>query len=262
MSTEYRLEGDVAVVTIDRPERFNALNVDVSQGLVSAFQRAGDEARSVVLTGAGRAFCSGADLADLLDDYQRGGPDLARVLDEIFHPVVEALVECRVPTVAAINGPAAGAGLGLALGCDLRVMAENAYLTSAFTAIGLVPDSGTTWWLPHHVGISKALEITFTNDRIDAQEAQRLGLCARIAPAESVVEEALAVATSLADLVPDSLVTTRRLIRRGATSTFDEALAAERREQARLGRTPEHLEGVAAFMEKRKPNYRNSSDQD
>lgn len=262
MSTQYQLQGDVAVVTIDRPERFNALDVAVSQGLVSAFERAGAEARAVVLTGAGRAFCSGADLTDLMEDYERGGPDLARILDEIFHPVVEALVECSVPTVAAINGPAAGAGMGLALGCDLRVMADSAYLTSAFTAIGLVPDSGTTWWLPHHVGISKALEITFTNSRIEAEEAQRLGLCARLAPSESVVEEAVGLAASLADLVPDSLVTTRRLLRQGATSSFDEALAAERREQARLGKTREHLEGVAAFMEKRRPDYRNPSGKD
>ena len=257
MSIHYRLQGDVAIITLDRPDRFNAFDVALSQALVASLEEAGEESRAVVLTGAGRAFCSGADLADLMEDYQRGGPDLARVLDEIFHPVVDALLSCRVPTVAAVNGPAAGAGFGLALGCDLRVMADSAYMTSAFTAIGLVPDSGTTWWLPHHVGISKALEITLTNRRISADEAHELGLCAEVVPADGLMEQAVKMASALADLVPDSLVTTRRLIREAAAGSFDDALAAERREQARLGKTPQHLEGVAAFVEKRKPDFRN-----
>ncbi|HIE21153.1 MAG TPA: enoyl-CoA hydratase/isomerase family protein, partial [Acidimicrobiia bacterium] len=118
MSIHYRLQGDVAIITLDRPDRFNAFDVALSQALVASLEEAGEESRAVVLTGAGRAFCSGADLADLMEDYQRGGPDLARVLDEIFHPVVDALLSCRVPTEAAVNGPAAGAGFGLALGCD------------------------------------------------------------------------------------------------------------------------------------------------
>ncbi|HIE21700.1 MAG TPA: hypothetical protein EYP73_03760 [Acidimicrobiia bacterium] len=138
-----------------------------------------------------------------------------------------------------------------------RVMADSAYMTSAFTAIGLVPDSGTTWWLPHHVGISKALEITLTNRRISADEAHELGLCAEVVPADGLMEQAVKMASALADLVPDSLVTTRRLIREAAAGSFDDALAAERREQARLGKTPQHLEGVAAFVEKRKPDFRN-----
>jgi 2-(1,2-epoxy-1,2-dihydrophenyl)acetyl-CoA isomerase len=257
MSIHYRLQGDVAIITLDRPDRFNAFDVALSQALVASLEEAGEESRAVVLTGAGRAFCSGADLADLVADYQRGGPDLARVLDEIFHPVVGALLSCRAPTVAAVNGPAAGAGFGLALGCDLRVMADSAYMTSAFTAIGLIPDSGTTWWLPHHVGIAKALEITLTNRRISADEAHELGLCTEVVTAEELVERAVEMASDLAELVPDSLVTTRQLIREAAANSFDVALAAERREQARLGKTPEHLEGVAAFVEKRKPDFRN-----
>jgi 2-(1,2-epoxy-1,2-dihydrophenyl)acetyl-CoA isomerase len=158
--------------------------------------------------------------------------------------------------VGAINGVAAGAGLGLALACDLRVMAEDAFLTSAFTAIGLAPDSGTTWWLPHNLGVSRAMEFALTNRRIGAQESRDLGLCLDVVPAQSLLGRAMEVATDLADLVPDALVTTRRLIRQAAGSSFDQALQAEQAEQGRLGRTGEHREGVLAFTEKRKPEFR------
>jgi 2-(1,2-epoxy-1,2-dihydrophenyl)acetyl-CoA isomerase len=211
----------------------------------------------VVLTGAGKAFCSGADLAMMKESYDRGQPDLGRYLDEIFHPLIHALVGCEVPTVAAVNGVAAGAGLGVALACDLRVMAESAYLTSAFTAIGLVPDSGTTWWLSHHVGVSKAIELALTNRRVGAAEAKDLGLVTETSADDGVVGKAIELAASLADMVPDSLVSTRRLIREASARGFEEALAAERAEQARLGDTPEHMEGVSAFMEKRAPDFRN-----
>lgn len=256
MSVEFRKDGDVAVITLNRPDRFNAIEATLSTGVVEALEQASDHARAAVITGAGRAFCSGADLADLEGEYETGGPDLAGHLEDVFHPMIEALVECRVPTVAAVNGVAAGAGMGLALACDLRVMAESAFLTSAFTAIGLVPDSGTTWWLPQMVGVSRALEITLTNRRVSADEALAMGLCVRIAPDGTVVDRALEMAGSLADLVPDSLVTTRRLIRDAAASTFAEALGAEQLEQGRLGKTPEHAEGVRAFLEKREADFR------
>lgn len=258
MSVEYRMDGDVAVVTLNRPDRFNAIEASLAEGVIDAMGRAGEDARAVVLTGAGKAFCSGADLAEMLDAYESGGPDLGRYLDEIFHPMVHALTECKVPTVGAINGVAAGAGLGVALGLDLRVMAESAFLTSAFTAIGLAPDSGTTWWLPQMVGVSKALELTLTNSRVSAPESRDLGLCIEVVPDEQVVDKAVELAAKFADMVPDSLVTTRKLVRGAAALSFDQALAAEQEQQARLGKTPEHLEGVNAFLEKRKPNFRNA----
>lgn len=257
MSVLYRIEGDVAVITFDRPDRYNAVDQSLSTAVTAALTRAGDESRAVVLTGAGKAFCSGADLAMMKESYNRGQPDLGRYLDEIFHPLIHALVGCEVPTVAAVNGVAAGAGLGVALACDLRVMAESAYLTSAFTAIGLVPDSGTTWWLSHHVGVSKAIELALTNRRVGAAEAKDLGLVTETSTDDGVVGKAIELAASLADMVPDSLVSTRRLIREASARGFEEALAAERAEQARLGDTPEHMEGVSAFMEKRAPDFRN-----
>jgi 2-(1,2-epoxy-1,2-dihydrophenyl)acetyl-CoA isomerase len=257
MSVEYQLDGDVAIITLNRPDRFNAIEAGLAAGVVEAVDTAGREARAVVLTGAGKAFCSGADLSQLIDGYDNGGPDLAGLLNDVFHPMVLALVNSKVPTVAAINGVAAGAGLGVALGCDIRIMAESAFLTSAFTAIGLVPDSGTTWWLPHFVGVSKAVELAMTNKRVSASQAHSLGLCAEVVPDTEVVARAVDLAGTLADMVPDSLVTTRRLIREAARLSFEEALEAERVEQGRMGKTPEHREGVAAFLEKRKPDFRN-----
>ncbi len=256
MSVEYRTEGDVAVITLNRPDRFNAIEGTISSGLVEALSRAGVETRAAVITGAGRAFCAGADLAELEPEYDSGGPDLAEHLENVFHPMVEATIECAVPTVAAINGVAAGAGLGLALACDLRVIAESAFLTSAFTAIGLTPDSGTTWWLPQMVGVSRALELTLTNKRVSPEEATRLGICLETVSDDQLMGRATGIAGSLADMVPDSLVTTRRLIREAAGRTFAEALAEEQTEQGRLGKTVEHAEGVRAFLEKRKADFR------
>lgn len=257
MSVEYQLEGEVALVTLSRAGRYNAIEASMSSGLVEALEKAGERARAVVLTGAGSAFCSGADLANLLGDYDGEGPDLSRHLEDVFHPMVHALLACSVPTIAAVNGVAAGAGLGLALACDLRVMAESAFLTSSFTAIGLAPDSGTTWWLPQMVGVSRALEFTLTNRRLGAGQAREMGLCSEVTPDEEVVTRAMSMAESLADLSPDALVTTRRLIRDAAGAGFTEALTAEQAEQGRLGRTAEHHEGVRAFIEKRKADFRN-----
>ncbi|MCH8983966.1 MAG: enoyl-CoA hydratase/isomerase family protein [Acidobacteria bacterium] len=254
MSTNYKLDGDVAVITLDRPDQFNAINLSLSAGLVDAMGQAGSEARAAVITGSGRAFCAGADLG-MLDETS----DLGMLLDDVFHPALQAILSCSVPVVGAINGVAAGAGLGLALACDVRVMAESAFLTSAFTAIGLAPDSGTTWWLPHHIGVSRALELAFTNRRMGAEEARDLGLCTQVVPDDEVLDSAFRLAETFTDMVPDSLVTTRRLIRDAAGSSFEDAIAAEREEQARLGATPEHQEGVRAFKEKRKPDFRVAS---
>ncbi len=256
MNVIYELDADIAIVTLNRPDSFNAITGDLTSELVAAIARAGDEARALILTGAGKAFCAGADLAEIAAGYEQDGPQLGSVLDRNFHPAVHALLDAPVPTVAAINGAAAGAGLGIALACDLRVMSANAFMMSAFSGIGLAPDSGTTWWLPHHLGVSRALEVTLTNRRIPADEAKELGLSLDTAGADQLLAKAGEYASALADLPTDALVTTRRLIRQASGSDFDTALAMERTEQDRLGRSAEHAEGVSAFLAKRKPDYR------
>lgn len=257
MTVNYELRGDVALLTLNRPERFNAINADLSRTLVALVGQSEAEARALVLTGDGKAFCSGADLSGFADEYDEGAPDLARHLDDEFHPVVHAIGGCAIPTVAAVNGVAAGAGMGVALGCDLRVMAESAYFTSAFTAIGLVPDSGSTWLLPHHAGTSIAMEMAMTNRRMYAEEARERGLCVEVTPDDDVVAKAIEYAEKLADLPTDALVAARQLLLGSGRLGFREALEREKKEQGRLGRTPEHIEGVKAFLEKRKPDFRN-----
>lgn len=256
MSVSYDLRGDVAVVTLDRADRFNAITQDLCNGLVEALSRAGAEARAAVLTGAGKAFCSGADLSDLMGEYETGGPDLSRVIGERFNPIVEALLDAPVPTVAAVNGAAAGAGMGLALACDLRVMAEESFFLSAFIGLALIPDSGTTWLLPHHLGLSRAMELTFTNRRLPAAEAHQLGLAKAVVPAGEVVSRAVELADDLADGPTAAYVATRRLLL-GATHTdAASTLEEERRVQGELGTSSAHLEGMKAFLEKRPADFR------
>ena len=257
MNVTYELDADIAIVALNRPDSFNAITGALTAELAEAVSRAGSEARALILTGAGKAFCAGADLAEIAEGYERHGPQLGSVLDRNFHPAVHALVDAPVPTVAAINGAAAGAGLGLALACDLRVMSESAFLVSAFAGIGLAPDSGTTWWLPHHLGVSRALEVTLTNRRVPADEAKELGLSLDTVEAEQLITKAREYANALADLPTDALVTTRRLIHQATSADFETALNRERAEQDRLGRSAEHAEGVSAFLAKRKPDYRN-----
>lgn len=255
MTVSFALHDDVALLTLDRPDRFNAVTKDLCDSLVAGLSRAGDEARAVVITGAGKAFCSGADLSDLMDEYKTGGPDLAKVITERFNPMVEALLEAPVPTVAAVNGAAAGAGMGLALACDLRVMSESAFFLSAFIGLALIPDTGTTWLLPRHIGLARAIELTFSNRRMPGSEALDLGIASTVTPNETVVDEALTLAADLADGPTAAYVATRRLLIEATRSTPAEALRAELETQGELGRSPAHLEGMAAFVEKRKPDF-------
>ena len=254
MTVSYRMEGTVAVVTLSRPEKFNSVSPDLSRGLVEAIHRAGAESRAMILTGEGKAFCAGADLADLMADYETGGPDLASVINDRFNPMVRALVDVPVPTIAAVNGVAAGAGLGLALACDLRIMSSQAFFLSAFIGLALIPDTGSTWMLVHHLGLARAIEFTATNRRMAADEVASLGL-ARIAQPEHLLSSALMLGAELASGPTPAYAATRHVLYRAAASNLVSALEAERITQGELGRTALHLEGMRAFLEKRKPDF-------
>lgn len=256
MSVTYERRGDVALLTLDRPDRYNAVTQAVCDDLVKGLETAGTEARAAVITGAGKAFCSGADLSDLMGEYETGGPDLNRVIGERFNPMVEALLGAPVPTVAAVNGAAAGAGMGIALACDLRVLAEEAFFLSAFIGLALTPDTGSTWLLPHHLGLARALELTFSNRRMTAAEAKDMGLTGDVVPAGEVVTRALEVATGLAEGPTRAYVATRRLLVGATHSDPLTALAEERAQQGELGTSPAHLEGMQAFLDKRDPDFR------
>lgn len=256
MAVSYELRDDVALLTLDRPDRFNAITQELCDGLVASLERAGAEARAAVITGSGKAFCSGADLSDLMGEYETGGPDLDRVIGERFNPIVEALLAAPVPTLAAVNGAAAGAGMGLALACDMRIMSNSAFFLSAFIGLALIPDTGSTWLLTHHLGMSRAMELTFSNRRMPAAEAHEVGLAAEVVPDEEVVDKALVVAAGLSNGPTAAYVATRRLLLGATTSDAATALAEERRTQGELGKTPAHLEGMQAFLEKRQPDFR------
>ena len=255
MSVSYRMDGTVAVVTLSRPEKFNSVSADLSRGLVEAIHRAGAESRAMILTGEGKAFCAGADLADLMADYETGGPDLASVINDRFNPMVQALIDAPVPTIAAVNAAAAGAGLGLALACDLRVMSSEAFYLSAFIGLALIPDTGSTWMLVHHMGLARAIEFTATNRRMAADEAASLGLAKIIEP-DNLLDEALALGAGLAAGPTSAYVANRKILLAASSSNLATALEAERVTQGELGRTDLHLEGMRAFLEKRKPDYR------
>ena len=255
MATTYRLDGDVAVVTIDRPDKFNAIDLDTSRSIIGHVGRAGDEARALVLTGEGRAFSSGVDLFSLKEEYDRGEPDLAGTIRDVFNPIIEALHAARVPTICAVNGAAAGAGMGIALACDLRVVDAGAYFMSAFINVAVIPDSGTPWSLPRLVGLSRAMEIAYSGRRVPAAEALEIGLAHRISDG-SVVDEAVAWGAELADGPTAAYVATRQLLDFGSSNPLPDVLAEVMRVQGEMGLRPEHLEAVSAFLEKRDPDFR------
>jgi 2-(1,2-epoxy-1,2-dihydrophenyl)acetyl-CoA isomerase len=246
-----RAEG-VATVTLDRPDALNAQTRTSRRALIRDLRMlSADEAvRCVVLTGAGRAFCAGQDLRepDALTDVDV-------VIRETYIPIVETLVDMPKPVVAAINGPAAGAGLSIALACDLRYMADDAVLMLAFSNIGLVPDCGGTWLLVRAVGHARAFELAATGRRVHADEALALGLVQRVLPRDEVLPAAHALARELAARPTLALGWTKRLLRAAERSALADVMELEAQLQASAVTTHDHAEGVAAFLEKREPRF-------
>ena len=254
-----RRDGAALWVTMRRPEKLNALTGTMSDELSKVFQDAhGDpDVRCVVLTGEGRGFCAGQDLTEFRDAYETGNrPDIEEHLAETYHRLIPLIVETPKPVIAAVNGVAAGAGLSLALACDLRIASDAARLTQAFVKIGLVPDSGGTYLLPRAVGYAKALELSITGDVIDAAEALRIGLVHRVVPADTFEQEVGALATRLAAMPTAAIAETKRLLREAIAVDLSEALSREAAAQSRMGQTEDHLEGVMAFAAKREPEFK------
>lgn len=248
------IDGPVATLTLDRPESLNALTVPVKVALREALETiAADRAvRAVILTGAGRAFCAGQDLAE------REQPDAAPLDVEVrerYNPLIRAIRSMPQPVIAAVNGVAAGAGASLAFACDIRIAAEEARFLLAFGRIGLVPDSGATWFLPRLVGPAKAAELALVGDTVDAKEALRIGLVSRVVPADGLMPEARALAARLAEGAPLAMSLTKRALERSMTVTLDEALDREAELQGQAGASADHAEGLAAFREKRPPRF-------
>jgi len=261
-SVLYEVRGAVALVTLNRPQSLNSFTRQMHRQLWAALDRieADKTVRAAVITGAGRAFCAGADLAEF--DFEPG-PDLVRradpgpVIEQAFNPTVRRLQALRVPTVAAVNGVAAGAGASLAMTCDLAVAAANATFIQAFSRIGLIPDAGGTWFLVKKLGLARAMGAAMLGDKVSANDAREWGMIWDVAPeGEDCVEAALKLAQRLAAMPTQALVATRHLLRGAATRELDAQLDAERDAQSALGKTHDYIEGVMAFREKRPANFK------
>jgi 2-(1,2-epoxy-1,2-dihydrophenyl)acetyl-CoA isomerase len=251
--------GQVGTITLNRPDSLNSLNDRMTTELTDAVDecRRDPSVRAVILTGAGRAFSSGQDLGDLKKKYADPNhvPHLADDLRRRYNPIVVGFRELEKPVIAAVNGVAAGAGLGLALACDIRIASDKASFIEVFINVGLVPDCGNTYVLPRLVGLGKALELCFTGDKVSAEQALALGLVNRVVPAEKLMESANELAGKLAALPTRAIGLTKRLLHQSLTSTLDSQLEAEALAQETAGLTADHREGVTAFFEKRPARF-------
>jgi len=238
----------IATITLNRPDMMNALNTQMRAEITHAVKVAEADARVLVITGAGKAFCSGQDLGD---GGSAASLDLERTLRDEYLPMLKAIFDCRVPTISAVNGPAAGAGANLALAADVVIASDEAYFVQAFTRIGLIPDAGGTYWLPRQMGAAKAMGAALFADKISAQQASDWGMIYEVAPASTFKEHVEGRAAHLAQGPTVAYRQLKKAIRGSFENSLDEQLAMEAKLQGRCGKTRDFQEGVVAFLEKR-----------
>jgi 2-(1,2-epoxy-1,2-dihydrophenyl)acetyl-CoA isomerase len=251
----FSVEGGVGIITLNRPEKYNAFNREMALRMQEVLDQCASDktVRCVYITGAGKAFCSGQDLAEVVDP---DGPGMNRILSEHYNPIVTKIKWMEKPVVAAVNGVAAGAGANIALCCDIVVAAETASFIQAFSAIGLIPDSGGTFTLPRLIGWQKASALMMLGDKVSAAEAERMGMIYRYLDAATFAQEAKAIALKLAAMPTKALGFTKLALRWSDTHTFKEQLENEDKLQQRAASTADFKEGVQAFLEKRKPDFK------
>jgi len=256
--TKYEIENGVALITIADPATLNAVSPDVARELTAQFERAAGEARCAVLTGEGRGFSSGANLAGggnpPLDD--QGRPDLGAALESTYNPFVTKLRDLPIPFVTAVNGAAAGIGCSFALMGDLIVAGESAYFLQAFRRIGLVPDGGSTYILPRLIGRARAMEMMLLGEKVPARTALEWGLVNRVVAEAELLATAKALALELANGPTKTLAMIRRLTWAALDNSWPEQLHAERQAQQQAGNTDDFREGVMAFLQKRPANFK------
>jgi 2-(1,2-epoxy-1,2-dihydrophenyl)acetyl-CoA isomerase len=247
----------IAVITLSRPDKLNAVTAEMHAQLRPALDAAENDpsVRCVVLTGAGRAFSSGQDLTEDLPRGADGKLDLGSALDRDYNPLVERLYNFPKVTIAALNGPAVGASLNIALACDIVVAARSAYLQEAFARIALVPDAGGTWLLPRMVGMKRALALMLTADQVSAEEAARIGLVYKVFDDASFVADTMALAARFAAGPTTVFRMIKAAARAGIGNDLAAQLALERDLQCEAGRGRDFMEGIAAFREKRAPKF-------
>ncbi|MEK7710983.1 MAG: enoyl-CoA hydratase-related protein [Planctomycetota bacterium] len=251
-------DGAVRTLRLNRPDVLNALNDDLLAALGKAVREAEKDktVRCLVITGAGRGFSAGQDLADVSGRYKSDAPiELGAHIRERYNPIISKIRTLEKPVIASVNGVAAGAGCSLALVCDLRIAAESASFIEAFINVGLVPDSGSTFMLPRLVGAARAMELAMTGRKVKADEALRIGLVNRVVPDADLVAETTKLAQQLAALPTRAIGLTKRAINAAWSNDLDTQLDYEAMLQTTAGQTRDHREGIAAFLEKRRPNF-------
>ncbi len=252
---KYSLQGGVVTISLNRPEVYNALNDDITYELQDALKAVAkdDTARVVVLTGEGKAFCSGQDLKAAAGTEKRSFIDS---LHKRYNPIIRAMRNLPKPIIGRLNGVAAGAGCSLALACDIIVASEEATLIEVFINIGLVPDSGSSYFLPRLVGMAKAFELCSMGSRVKANEALALGLVNKVVPADQLDTAVKEYTDYFAAAPTRSVGLIKKMLDKASTSTLDEALEYEAYCQEIAGNTQDYKEGVTAFLEKRKPDFK------
>jgi 2-(1,2-epoxy-1,2-dihydrophenyl)acetyl-CoA isomerase len=258
MTRDLRVEdrGAVRTLTLDRPDTRNGLTVDSTRAIAAALRDLPETIRAIVVTGANGAFCSGLDLKDAMRRGFQGGPELERGLREDFHGAIKAVVACDRPTIAAVDGAAAGFGCDLALACDVRVVSDRAVFGEIFVKRGLMPDGGGTWFLPRIIGMGRALELLLTGDLVRADEAYRIGLANRVVP----LADFPAAVTDYADRLAKGPPLVHRLVKQsvhaGLSGDLPAALEREATGQLELLGSEDFREGIMAFLQKQDPNFR------
>ncbi|QFI69728.1 2-(1,2-epoxy-1,2-dihydrophenyl)acetyl-CoA isomerase PaaG [Sinorhizobium alkalisoli] len=250
------LADGVLSLTLNRPDKLNAFNEEMHLALRAGFEHAhaDENVRAVLLTGAGRGFCAGQDLGDR--DPNKGVPDLGQTIDAFYNPLLRLIRSLEKPVICAVNGVAAGAGANIAFACDITLAARTARFIQAFAKIGLVPDSGGTWSLPRLIGEARAKALALTAEPLDADTAADWGLIWRAVDDDTLMDEANALAKRLAAGPTKGLGMTKRAIQAAATNSLDQQLDLERDLQREAGRSADYAEGVSAFLEKRKAEFK------
>lgn len=240
----------IATLMLNRPQVMNALNSQMRAEITEALNSIGDEVRCVVMTGAGAAFCSGQDLSDAA-----AAADIEGTLRREYEPMLQAVISCRAPVIAAVNGVAAGAGANLALAADVVIAIESAYFTQAFTKIGLIPDAGGTWILPRLVGNARALGMMLFAEKVPAKQAEEWGMIWQSVPEADFVTTIQDRARQLANGATGAYLRSRRAVRDSGGNDFATQLELEAKLQGEAGRSADFREGVTAFLQKRAPRF-------
>jgi len=251
----FEIKNSIAFITLNRPEKYNAFNRQMALLLQEKLDECEKNisVRCVYITGAGKAFCAGQDLSEVVDP---NGPGMEKILLEHYNPIVTKIRNINKPVLAVVNGVAAGAGANIALCCDVVIASENASFIQAFSKIGLIPDSGGTYFLPRLIGFQKASALMMLGDKIPAIEAEKIGLIYKYFPEETFISEAEKIAITLSQLPTKGLAFTKQALNKSLEQNFEEQLQTENSFQQKASSTNDFKEGVSAFLEKRNANFK------